>query len=450
MKIRRNAVLAVVFLALLGGATFLVAHGSLSRRGNAQVSRPVTVVTDPLAIVLTPPSGEGEIEKEIRSLQEKIRTQPDHDALLERLGWAFVAKARLSSDPGFYKLAEEAAKAITINSPNDPAAALLLGHIYDAEHRFAEAEKIARSLTASREFVFDYALLGDALMEQGKLGEAVDAYQKMVDLKPCLQSYSRVAYMRWLKGDLPGAVEASRRAVGAGSPRESEASAWACTRLAFYRLQAGLIDEAAKSVDLALQLAPDYAPALLMRGKLLLAQEKNEDAVGSLQQAAKISPLPEYLWTLADALRASGQANEADAVDAQLVSSGAANDPRTLALFLSSRGREPALAVRLASAELSTRQDIFTYDALAWAQFADGQHSEALDNIRRALAEGTKDARLFYHAGTIAAAAGVSNEALDYFHQAHALEQMLLPSERLALGQRSAALLGNTSQISSK
>ena len=151
---------------------------------------------DPLPIALTPVEGDGPVEKQIRQLQAKVEEGANRNAFLERLGWAFVAKARLSSDPGFYTLGEQAAKAIMQDAPDDPGALLLLGHILDAQHKFAEAEKIARRLVAQREFVFDYALLGDALMEQGQLSAAVEVYQKMVDLKPCLQTYSRVAHMR--------------------------------------------------------------------------------------------------------------------------------------------------------------------------------------------------------------------------------------------------------------
>ena len=68
---------------------------------------------------------------------------------------------------------------------------------------------------------FDYGLLGDALMEQGRLAEAVAAYQRMVDLRPDLQSYSRVAHIRWLKGDLDGAIEVARLAARCREPARS-------------------------------------------------------------------------------------------------------------------------------------------------------------------------------------------------------------------------------------
>lgn len=443
----------LIALLLLCGvlAAGLAAFGRFHHAQVLQVTQPAqTPLADPLAIVLTPLPGDDALTHQIAELQDKIRQSPDANPLLERLGWAFVAKARISSDPGFYTLAEQAAKAIRATSPDDVGALLLLGHIDHAMHRFAEAEAVARELTTRREFVFDYALLGDALMEQGKLTEAVDAYQKMVDLKPCLQTYSRIAHIRWLKGDLRGAIAASRLAVTGGSPREPEPIAWAYTRLAFYQLQSADPISALESLALATQFAPDYAPAMLMRGRALLAQGKFDEAIAPLRQAAETSPLPEYLWTLADGLRAAGQLPEAESVETKLAATGATADPRTYALFLASRGENAPLALQLAKSELSNRQDVFTYDALAWSQLESGALADAQESMRRALAEGTQDARLFLHAGTIAAAAGDAAAALEFFNKAHALEQTLLPSERHALGESTAALATADSKITSK
>lgn len=195
---------------------------------------------------------------------------------------------------------------------------------------------------------------------------------------------------------------------------------------------------------------PDYAPALLVRGRLLLSELKYDEAIEPLQRAAELSPLPDYLWALADALRGASKTSEAEKVESQLSATGAVSDPRTLAIFLASRGVNADKALELATAELQSRKDIFTYDALAWAQLATGRINEAREHIRLALAEGTQDGRLYYHAGAIAAAAGDEAEALDFFGKARALEQTLLPSERIALGERSAALFQAPSQLSIK
>jgi len=195
---------------------------------------------------------------------------------------------------------------------------------------------------------------------------------------------------------------------------------------------------------------PEYAAALLMRGRILLADNKPTEAVAVLRPAAEKSPLPEYLWTLADALRAAGQPEQASVVEKKLVATGTANDPRTFALYLATRGTQPDLALRLSKAELDTRQDIFTRDAVAWAAYRKGDLQTAQDNSQAALSEGTKDARLFYHAGIIAAVSGHTTESQAYLNEAKALEQMLMPSERTSLEQQPAFLPRPETQVSSR
>ena len=440
---------SIVFLLLLGvGSVIAIRHWN--SRPLAQPTTQIAPSTDSLALALTPLSGNDATDRVIADLQGKVRAATDPNPLLERLGWALVAKARITSDPGFYKLAEAAAAAMTKRDTDDLGALLLRGHVDHAMHRFAEAEAVARSLTTKREFPFDYALLGDALMEQGNLPEAIEAYQKMVDLKPCLQTYSRVAYMRWLKGDLDGAIAATRLAISSGSANEPEPVAWAYTRLAFYELQKSNPEQASASVARALELVPQYAPALLMRGRVELATGHNAAAIADLKLAAALNPLPEYLWTLAEALQADGKDDDARATEATLRRSGVSADPRTLALYLATRGQDPDLALRLATEELGARHDVFTRDTVAWAEFAKGDKHSALANSRLALAEGTHDARLFFHSGTIAAATGDRARALELFNEARSLEMTLLPSERAALAQQISALVSANNQIATE
>src|SRR5207247_9745450 len=197
--------------------------------------------------------GNGRLDSEIRRLQERVRAATNLNPGLERLGWLFVAKARESFDPGYYKLAEACAKALEARTAGRPEALLLRGHVLQNLHRFKEAEPLARELVARRGLSFDYALLGDALMEQGRLAEAVASYQSMIDLWPDLHSYSRGAHIRWLKGDLTGALELMQLAVSASSPLDPESAAWVSTRLAFYRLQAEVVSVDYREGDAALE-----------------------------------------------------------------------------------------------------------------------------------------------------------------------------------------------------
>jgi tetratricopeptide (TPR) repeat protein len=428
-KWSRRIVISVVAL-LLATTCLLILSARPKNKSEANTTLGTAeIFDDPLALVLAPQTGDGRLDSEISRLQQQIRNGRNLQLGLEQIGWAFVAKARESFDPGFYKVAEQCARSIEKRSPQSQEAMLLHAHVLQNLHRFKESETLARRLVQERGLSFDYGLLGDALMEQGKLNDAVEAYQRMMNLKPDLHAYARAAHIRWLKGDLAGAIEAMQLAVSAASPLDPESAAWVNTHLASYKFQAGRFAEAEQQCAAALSFQ-DYAPALLLRGKMLLAQSKFGEAVESLQRAAKLNPLPEYQWALADTLRATGRGDEASAIEAQLQQQGAASDPRTLAVFLGTRRESPETALRLARAELDSRSDVFTHDALAWSLAAAGNLADAHSEMQRALAEGTEDGRLFFHAGMIAAKAGHVAEAERWLCKASDLSHMLLPSER--------------------
>lgn len=391
-----------------------------------------------LDLVLVPHEGEAEADLAIRRAQSQVGTGARREAALGNLGWAYVAKARTSRDEGYYRLAQACAEAIieetgATNDSRPPEALLLLGHVAATFHRFAEAETIAAELVERRGLPFDHLLLGDARMEQGKIEEAIHSYQTGVDLKPGLQSYARVGWMRWLIGDLEGAIEATELAAGATSPRDLESIAWVRSRLGHFRMLSDDSEGAKREIATALAAHADYPPALLLEAKLSLSIGDHDTAITSLRRAVAIEPLPEPLWLFAEVLTEAGRHGEAEAVFDELVRTGERGDPRTHALFLATTGRSPEDALRLAEAELKERADYFTRDVLAWALFANGRIDEAREEMDRALAGGTIDARLFFHAAVIAHAAGETTEAADWLASALELDANLLPTERRAL-----------------
>jgi tetratricopeptide (TPR) repeat protein len=434
-----SLLLGVCALGGFGLWKFTVSHvvSSSAIKNPASVS---TLANNPCEIALAPHEGNEKFDLEIRQLQDAARIVKKRSETIKRLGWVYIKKARLSYDPGYYKLAEQCSLCVQSENANDPDAYLLEGHILDSLHKFKEAESVARKLVAIRNEASDHGLLGDVLMEQGRLSEAIGSYQKMIDLRPDLQGYTRIAHMRWLKGDLEGATEVMQTAVTAGSPLEPEPTAWAYTRLGIYELQAGNIEIAGKSAGIALQFAENYAAALLLRGRILLGQGKTSEAIKSLRRATTLTPLPEYQWTLADALREGGNTQAAEEVESRLLREGAANDPRTFALYLVERGQRIQQALALTEEELNTRTDVFTADAVAWALQANGRLAEARDYSDKSLREGTQDARLFFHAGSIAMSTGNYPEAQERFRRADEIKQTLMPSERDDLNRQFAAL----------
>jgi tetratricopeptide (TPR) repeat protein len=114
----------------------------------------------------------------------------------------------------------------------------------------------------------------------------------------------------------------------------------------------------------------------------------------------------ETAWLLGDAREAAGDEKGAEEARAALIKHGRQVDARTLSLFFSTKNRDRAEAVSLAEAEKKVRDDIYTEDALAWALYRKGDLPGARAASDKALALGTKDARLIYHAGAIRIAAG--------------------------------------------
>ncbi len=81
--------------------------------------------------------------------------------------------------------------------------------------------------------------------------------------------------------------------------------------------------------------------------------------------------------------------------------------------------------------EYEVRRDIYGADAVAWTALKAGKINEAQTAMRDALRLGTRDARLFYHAGMIARAAGEVSAARDYLQRSLALNPQFDPLQAL-------------------
>lgn len=403
-------------------ATFAVLRAANSTLGAIDLDR---------EIVLTPLGGAvTEVDREIAAWQKRAAAPSAALADFDRLGWAFVAKARVSLDAGLFKLAEKTAAVMDARFGASAEADFLRGHALHNLHHFAEAEAIGRRLVAERGTPYDFALLSDVLLERGQTSEAIECLQRFANLKPGAEADVRIAQVRWLKGDLPGAIRALEDAVRATSPRDGATLAWALSRLGTLRLQSGEFVRAATLATAAERHQPGYAPALLLRGRIALAQGDAGAAVTALRAAAIANPLPEYQWWLADALRVNGEPDAAAHVEETLRQHGANTDPRTYSLFLATRLDAAAEAVRLAEEERELRADAHTRDAIAWSRFAKGDLAGAATEIEAALAGAPSDPRVLLHAAVIAGASHRNTEAEALFARCRPGAAVLLPSER--------------------
>ncbi|MEP7125649.1 MAG: hypothetical protein ABJE95_32265, partial [Byssovorax sp.] len=188
--------------------------------------------------------------------------------------------------------------------------------------------------------------------------------------------------------------------------REPEPRCWALVQAAMIFWSEGDAGGADAGFEEALKACSDYPPALVGRGRVALGGGDFPRAVDYLGRAYAQSPLVETAWLLGDAREAAGDLPSAEAIRAELVKHGRQVDGRTLSLFFATKGRDTDEAVTLAQAEKKVRDDLYTEDALAWALYRKGDITGARAASDKAMALGTKDARLLYHAGAIRIAGG--------------------------------------------
>src|ERR1700686_1424126 len=101
---------AMALLCVACNEKSTTAAGTVSKpNGAAQAGAPVETAPDATDIILAPHQGGGKTDREIIRLQADIRAGKNGFRSIERLGWLYVAKARESFDPGYYKLAEQCA-----------------------------------------------------------------------------------------------------------------------------------------------------------------------------------------------------------------------------------------------------------------------------------------------------------------------------------------------------
>jgi tetratricopeptide (TPR) repeat protein len=330
------------------------------------------------------------------------------------LAMALARRARETSDPTFYARALETLDEAEKLSPGDYQVGRTRAWTLLGQHRFAEARDEAKALNhRAPDDVLVYGLLGDAHLELGEYTEAEEALQWMMNLRPGnVPALTRGAYLRELIGDVDGALEFMNNAFERTPLDEVEDRAWIATQIAHLFLATGRVPEAETAAQKALELFPGYHYALAQLAGVRTAQGRHDEAVALLRQRYEQAPHPENLYDVGRALARAGRVAEARQAFAEFETkargemAGADNCNRELSAYYVDEAKRPSEGLRVAEQELSRRRDVFTLAAHAWALSAIGRSAEARKEMETALAIGTKDARLLYQAGVIAARAG--------------------------------------------
>ncbi|HXH68912.1 MAG TPA: tetratricopeptide repeat protein [Pyrinomonadaceae bacterium] len=360
--------------------------------------------------------------RQIEAAQKLIDKNPKMPNGYNSLAAAYIHSARETGDFSLNLKAETAVGRALEIEPENPTAQKLRTSLMLTFHRFAEALEAATSLQAkSPQDAFIYGVLTDANVELGNYKEAIDAAQKMVDLRPNMESYARVSHLRSLHGDSDGAIEAMRTAAKIADPMDKESQAWCLVHLGDEFFKIGNYAEAEKQYDTALNVFPDYHLALAGKGRARAAQNDFESAVKFLTESNNRVPNVEDIIYLGDVYSKIGKQDEATRQYelAQFIEQQSGNiDQRRLALLWADRDMKLDEALSVAAREHEAGKDIFTADIYAWCLYKKGQFPEAKRVISEAMRLKTKDARIFYHAGMIEKSLGNKKAAADYLRKA--------------------------------
>ena len=173
----------------------------------------------------------------IRFFQWKVTQDPDDFFNYDRLGVAYIQKARETGDVTYYNLAAQTLeKSRDLESGSAQAAPAMkhLASVYYAEHRFGETLALAqKAVELNPRDVTSYAVIGDARSEMGEYDAAWADYAKLQAAPDAQAADSGVEYLREsraatksiLTGDAHAAIEQMQRAVNislaARMPKES-------------------------------------------------------------------------------------------------------------------------------------------------------------------------------------------------------------------------------------
>lgn len=353
--------------------------------------------------------------EQIHYYQSVLAKDPNHWPSWAGLGAAYLVQARESEESALYAKAEAALKRSLELQPNYDALNYLTA-VCVARHRFAEGiryglETVKTFPTDTRSYVF----LSDAYLAIGDYQDAADLASQMLKIRRDFYALSHDARLRFVRGNVSAAIDEMQQALATASEDELSHSLmpWAEVQLGSYHFSKGDLANAERAYEQALTISPVYSPALEHLAELRAAEGKLAAAAELYERLLARRKSPAWQAALADLLNDMGQRRKANGIRSgavgalrRAIRSGRVDLYRHLATIYLQQGVRTGEALRLAKKDLTVRQDVYAYDLLAWAQLKTGNCQEAVRNIEKALAWGTQDAQLFFHAGMIYRQAG--------------------------------------------
>ena len=389
---------------------------------------------------------------DIAFYEQRLREDPESALDRSRLAQLYLSRARETGSYNDIERAERLARqSLAVRESHNAGTYMLLASALLAKHDFAGALAAARRLNVlDPESPVARGLLGEVLLEIGSYDEAGAIFRALEPSSKELAVAPRLVRWYELTGHLAQARSLARyasvraRTEGALS---REQIAWFHLRVGELALKAGDAHEADSVFALALSIFPDDYRVYAAAARAAALRGRWRDAIAAGEKSVATQLDPATLGVLSDAWSALGDTAQAASYARAMTASALAQPGaihRAWGLFLVDRHRDVKDVLARVRREQRTRRDVYGNDLLAWSLHALGREREAWAAARRAVAQGTEDAQLWYHAAEIAHAAGSDTEARALADRAAALNPRFSPSGPARLAALRVALGGDT------
>ena len=246
----------------------------------------------------------------------------------------------------------------------------------------------------------------------------------MVDLKPSLSGYARIAYARELLGRPRQALEAMELALDS-SGNVPEPTAWTLVEIGKLHFSLGELASARQAFRAALarraRLPVRARRARESRGRPRPHCGRGAPGVagrrGRAAAAVRRARSRDLYAVRGEKARAREQFELIGVIE-RLQAANGVNSDLELALFRIDHGIRLGETLELARKARAARPSVHGDDVLAWALARNGRCAEALAYSKRSLRLGTRDASFYFHRGMIERCLGRDAGARRWFRLA--------------------------------
>ena len=362
-------------------------------------------------------------------LLNNIRKNPDDIKSLISLTAIYIQESRITGNLEYYnKAALQTVNDVLAKDAGNFEALTFKATILLSQHRFEEGlamAKQAQQLFPHNAYV--YGLLVDANVELGNYKEALEAADKMVSIRPDIRSYARIAYLREIFGDIPGAIEAMDLAIDAGATGD-ENTEWCRVQLGKLHEKSGQMNYAKMHYTIAAQNRENYPYALAGLAGIAAGERKYSEALALYKKADSLIPDHTFREGIAEIYQLNGDAEKAKTTAKDILAymqqyssenkrEGQNEDHELAHAYMGVGNYEKALQYALA--EYNRRPaNIEVNETVAIVYYEKGDYAKALPYIETALKTNCNNPELLCHAGLIYAKNKQHDKAKKYLQKA--------------------------------